>query len=321
MLELLVITGPIYVTIALGYLSVRGALFSRDDMRVLGRFVIHVPLPAMLFNALAQRPIGEVLNLPYLLVYGGGSVLTVALALVWARRGAGLDLTHSVYRAFGMSCSNSGFVGLPIALLVVGPLAGVMAGLNMAIENLMLVPFFLVLAEAGQSGGAPWRQTVTQSFARLSRNPVILALLAGLLFSLLQWRLAPPLARTVELLAQVSAPASLFVIGGSLFGLQWRGMSRQVAQITAGKLLLHPACVVFALWLAEAAGLPPLAPELRIGAVLFAACPVMSVYPILAQRHAQEQMASAVMLSTTVLSFATVSALLWLLGAVPGWQL
>lgn len=321
MLDILSITGPIYIAIILGYLSTRLGLFSRDDMRVLGRFVIYIPLPAMLFNALAQRPISEVLNVHYLLIYGGGSVLTVGLALWWARRGAGQGLTSSVYYAIGMSCSNSGFVGFPIALLTVGSVAGVMVGLNMMVENLFLVPFLLALAEAGQSGADRWYRTVGLFLARLLRNPLVLGLLAGLWFSLMEWRLPTALARTVDLLAQVSAPVSLFVIGGSLFGLQLRGLYRPVAQITAGKLLLHPLCVLLVLWLAERAGLPPLESELRIGALLFAACPVMSVYPILAQRHEQEGVASAAMLATTVLSFLTISALLWLFKQFPGWGL
>ena len=50
-----------------------------------------------------------------------------------------------------------------------------------------------------------------------------------------------------------------------------------------------------------------------VGSVLFAACPVMSVYPILAQRHGQEGVASAAMLATTTASFFPIGALLWLL--------
>lgn len=320
MLDILSITGPIYIAVILGYATTRLGLFSTADMRVLGRFVIYIPLPAMLFNALAQRSIGEVLNVHYLLIYGGGSVLTMVLALWWARRGAGQGLSSSAYYAIGMACSNSGFVGYPIALLTVGTVAGVMLGLNMMVENLFLVPFLLALAEVGQAGADRWYRTLGQTLLRLLRNPLVLGLLTGLVFSLMAWRLPAALARTVDLLAQVSAPVSLFVIGGSLVGLQVQGLYRPVAQIAAGKLLLHPLCVLLVMWLAEGAGLPPLAPELRVGAVLFAACPVMSVYPILAQRHGQEGVASAAMLTTTTASFVTISGLLWLLKQFPGWS-
>ena len=97
MLDILAITGPIYIAIALGYGLTRAGLFSRADMRVLGQFVIHVALPALLFNALSQRRIHEIFNGPYLLVYALGSLLTLALGWLWARRGARQDATTCVY--------------------------------------------------------------------------------------------------------------------------------------------------------------------------------------------------------------------------------
>jgi malonate transporter len=45
-----------------------------------------------------------------------------------------------------------------------------------------------------------------------------------------------------------------------------------------------------------------------------AAMPAMSIYPILARQYGQGEVAAAAMLTMTVLAFATVNALLWLLG-------
>ena len=97
MLDILGITGPSYIAIALGYAVTRAGLFSRADMRVLGKFVIRVALPAMLCNALSQRRIQEIVNGPYLLVYTLGTLLTLALGRAWARRGARQDATTCVY--------------------------------------------------------------------------------------------------------------------------------------------------------------------------------------------------------------------------------
>ena len=51
----------------------------------------------------------------------------------------------------GMACSNCVFFGYPIALLIVGPTVGVMLGLNMMVEDLLLL--LLVLAESGERRG------------------------------------------------------------------------------------------------------------------------------------------------------------------------
>ena len=319
MLDILSITGPIYLAIVLGFATTRLGLFSPADMRVLGKFVINLALPALLFNALAQRPIGEILNGPYLLVYGLGSLLTLAVGFCWARRAAGQDATSSAYYAMGMSCSNSGFVGYPIALLTLGPVAGVVLGLNMIVENLVIIPLLLALAERGQGAGGAWHRVLRQTLGKLLRNPLVLSLLAGFAVSLLGLQLPPALGRTVTLFAQASGALSLFVIGGALVGLKIQGLRRQVAQIAAGKLLLHPLAVAGVLLLCEVTGLATLTPPLRTAAMLMAAMPMMGIYTILAQRHGREALAAAALLGTTAASFVTISGLLWALAHLPGW--
>lgn len=319
MLAILAITGPIYITIALGYLLTRRGLFARADMRVLGQFVIRLALPALLFNALAQRKVGDILNGRYLLVYALGSLVTLGLGLLWARRGARQDATTSVYYAMGMSCSNNGFVGYPVALLVLGPVASVMLGLNMIVENLLLIPLLLALAEISGEAGGRWPVVLRQALAALVRNPMVLGLLAGFAVSLLEWKMPSPMERTLTLFAQSSAALSLFVIGGSLAGLQLAGLRGPVVQIALGKLLLHPAAVVAVLLLCEAAGMVPMEPALRTGVVLAAASPMFGIYPILAQKTGHDGLAAGALLGATVASFFTISALLWTFRQLPGW--
>ena len=77
-------------------------------MRVLGRFVIQIALPALLFNALASRPLTEVIHPGYLMAYTVGSLALLLGALAYARRVQGKPLSESAYVAMGMTCSNSG---------------------------------------------------------------------------------------------------------------------------------------------------------------------------------------------------------------------
>jgi malonate transporter len=44
-----------------------------------------------------------------------------------------------------------------------------------------------------------------------------------------------------------------------------------------------------------------------------AAVPMLGIYPILAQKHGHDAMAAAAQLGTTVASFFTLTALVWLL--------
>ncbi|MDH5538492.1 MAG: AEC family transporter [Rhizobacter sp.] len=313
MLDVLAITGPIYLAIALGFATTRWGLFSKADMQVFGKFVINLALPALLFRALSTRPIGEIFNLTFLLAYAIGSLGLLALSLFWARRLRGMGHAASTFHAMGMTCSNSGFVGYPILLLTFAPVAGVALALCMVVENLLVIPLLLTLAERGRGDPGPWHRVGGQMLLRLTRNPLVIAITAGLAVSLLGWRMPVVVAKTVDLFAMASGGASLFAIGGTLVGLAFKGLGQRVAPIVVGKLLLHPLAVAAALLLLAAVGLPELDAPLRTAAVLMAAMPMMGIYPILAQAYGQEDFAAPAMLVATVASFFTLSGLLWAL--------
>lgn len=315
--DILGITGPIYLCIALGFATVRRGWFAPADLRVLGRFVVQIALPALLFNALSSRALAEVIHPGYLVAYTAGSLTVLGLGLWGARRWGGHTRSTAVTMAMGMSCSNSGYVGYPVLLLTLGPVAGVALALNMLVENLLKIPLLLAVADSEAQPGASAAQLLRQSLARLVANPMIIGIAAGLLFALMGWRLPDAVARTVNLFATASTALSLFVIGGTLVGLQVQGLRRQVAQIALGKLVLHPVLVLGAALFAPLLGLPVLEGDMRTAAVLMAAMPMMGIFPILAQRYGQETLAAAALLVATVASFFTLSGLLWLLRQWP----
>ena len=284
-------------------------------MRVLGTYVVKFALPALVFTALSQRPVGEVINGRYVLGYAVGSLVVMMAAFGWAWRWQGKSFTLSTLCGLGCSSSNSGFIGYPIAILVAGPSsAAVGLAMCMLVENLLMIPLTLVMADSGRVGAGKWHRILMQSLVQLSRNPVILAIVGGLVVSLIGIPITGVLARSINMLAMSSAAVSLFVIGGTLVGLKTKGMRRDVTTIASSKLLLHPLAVGLMMWL-----VPPSDPTLRAAAVVFAATPMLSIYPILAQRYGFEEMCAAALLLATVMSFVTISIALWLLGPILGW--
>lgn len=311
MLQILTVTGPIYLIIAAGYLAVRYGLFTKAEMRVFGRFVIQFCLPALLFDALSRRRLAEVLNGPYLFAYALGSLAVLLAGYFYARRVRGAPMSLAGLQGLGMSASNTGYVGYPILVQLIGAPAGVALALSMMVENLLVLPLALALADA--QGGDGWRRALRASLHGLLRNPLIYAIVAGFLFALFEWRLPDVLGRTVQIVATASSPVALFVIGGTLVGLQVGGVRGDLARVTAGKLLLHPLAVGFLLWL-----LPPADPTLRTAALVLASMPMIGIYPVLAQKYHHEGFCAATLLVATVASFFTISLVLWGLHALPG---
>ena len=307
MLSILAITTPIYLLIGAGYLAARQRIFSAPDMRVLGKFVLNFALPALVFQALAQRPIREILNVPYIAAYGGGSMLMFLAVFALARRLRSRTTSDSALIAMGSSFSNSAFVGYPIVVQWLGPSAAVGLALCMLVENTLMLPLTLALAESGTSNQA-WHKSLLQSLGLLATNPLIIAISAGIVVSVVGVTLPAPLLRSIGLLANASTAVALFVIGGTLVGLKARGVVGEALPIVAAKLIAHPLAVGTAILL-----LPAFDPKLQLAAIAYAGMPMLSIYPIIAQRYGREGLCAATLLVTMLASFLTISAMLWLL--------
>lgn len=310
MLTILGITGPIFIIIGIGFAAVRMGLLARADMRVLGVFVINVSLPALLFKALSQRALGELVSADLLIAYTLGSLLVGGLALGYVCLVQKRDLQSGAVLALGVSASNSAYIGYPIALQVFGPAASAALAVYAVVESLVMMPLALTLAEAGGSGGRPWYRALGDILLRLAKNPFILAIAAGVAWASIGVPLPAPLARVVDMLSTASAPVALFCIGGTLAGLHLKGLGADIGLIVVGKLLLHPLAV-FVVILA----LPNMAPQLKTIAIMNACMPMMSIYPILGQKYGKEGICAAALIAATALSFFTISGFLWLSGA------
>jgi predicted permease len=306
-LEILAITGPIFLLIGLGYGAVRWGDYPAAGLAPLGGFVLRFCLPAMMFRAISQRALADVVEPRFLAAYAAGSLLVLGVGLVWARaRGQGR--AAAAMTGMGMACSNSVFVGLPIALQLVGPDAAVALALALMVENFLMIPLILALADSEAAAHQPLWRAFGQSVLNLRRNPLVVAIVLGFVASWLQLPLPGPLLRAVDLLAGGSAAAALFYIGGALVGLKVGSLAAQVGGVAFGKLVLHPLAVWGGLL-----AFGPVAPKLQAAALVLAGAPMLGIYPILGQKYGQQAVNAASLLVATVASFVTLAVLVGLL--------
>lgn len=309
MLAILAITFPIYAAIALGYASTRGGWFKPADMRVLGSYVMNIALPALSFHAVATRSVAEVFNPTYMSVYLIGGLATVALAWTWFRV-TDPDASRRGVAVMGATCANSGFVGYPVMLLAFPDMAGAILAMNMLVENLVIIPIVLAIMEMGREGAHDGPIAKLRSvILGVLKRPMVIALAAGFVVSISGLTLPEPVLRLFDMLAASASALALFVIGGSLVGLPLIGNRALAAQITFGKLFLHPALVFLALLLLGSG----LSPELQAAVILSAAMPIFTIYTVFAMEHGREGVASIALLGTTVGAFVTLTVLLGLL--------
>ncbi|MEQ6291116.1 AEC family transporter [Vogesella sp. GCM10023246] len=312
MLDILAVIAPIFLLIGLGYLAVRGGAFPQDKLAALGVLVARFALPALILHSLSTRSPTEMLNGHYLAAYAVGSLTMLALGIGWAMLARKQPLPRAALYGLGMSCSNSAFVGYPIVHQLLGPVATLALALSMVVENLLMLPLGIALSEADGSRRERFWHAFGRSLLGLRSNPIIVAIVAGVLLAMLDLQLPAVLAKPVAMLGAASAPVALFLIGGSLVGLPLRSVLRDVSVVAGSKLLLHPLLVAGALLL-----FAPVQPQLAMAGVLIAAMPMLSIFPIFGQRHGMQGFCAATLLLATMSSFITISLAIWLLQRYP----
>lgn len=311
MLEILTITFPIFALVALGFVTVKAGMFKSSDMGVLGKFVLNIALPALLFNAVSQRNIAEVIVPSYIVAYLIAGLSTGLLIwLITTMQGTGP--ARKAIAVMGSICPNSGYIGYPMILLIFPDLAASVLAMNMVVENFVFVPISFALLELSRPReGVSFISSALHTLRDILKRPLIIALLTAMAISLLKIPMPLIVTRTAGLLASATAPIALIFIGGTLAGLPIVGNRLLASQIVFGKLILMPAMAIAALAFLPMLGFPMLSDQLRVAIILSTAVPMMGIYAILSAEYGHEGLASIALLGATVVSFITLNALLF----------
>ena len=217
-------------------------------------------------------------------------------------------------RAISAGYGNLVQVGLPLSAALFGE-AGL--AIHITIISLHALLFLTVLTalveldlarERRRQGQADahFGQTLALTARNTIVHPVVLPVLAGLLFNATGLALPAVLDEVLQVLGQAVVPLCLVLIGLSLAAYGVRGVAKGASAIAAIKLLVAPTAVlVIAHWGVGLAGLP-----LAV-VVMAAALPVGSNALIFAQRYQtlEGEATAAIVFST--LAFAA-TAPLWL---------
>lgn len=314
MLAILNVTTPFFALVLCGYLAARLRLLPDNAVPALNTFVLYFALPCMLFRFASGAPIDEIVNLPVFLAYMLIGLVMLGLAAAVAYWGAGERLREAAFAAVAAAWPNWGYMGIPLMPALLGQAAlAILIAAGMA-DLLVVISAGLALASLEDRGGS-LRAALAGAARFVVGNPLLWAVMVGVGFSALEFRLPGPLDQFVRLLGQAAGPVALFTIGVSLHRPGTAVWSRDVLAIAAAKLFLHPAIAgVAAVWLFPLSRL-----EVHT-LVLIAALPVGGTTFLFAeQQGANAERIAAAILVSTALAFVTFSGLCWALGIrLPG---
>jgi malonate transporter and related proteins len=316
----------VLITAAIGYLAGRlrwlviGAPGS-DAARVLSNAAFYVFIPALLFRTTARL---DFATMPWrtIAAYFVPVVAVMLMVYAWQRaRGPATPAVPTV-RAISIAFGNTVQLGIPLSAALFGE-AGLAIHIPLiSLHALIILTLLTVLAEldlardAGLKAAHPGaRPSLGQTLATTARNtlihPVVLPVLAGLVWNLAGMPLPAFVDELLATLGTAVVPLCLVLIGVSLSQYGVKGHLRGALAATVGKLFVLPAAVlVVAHWGFGLAGVP-----LAV-LVMAAALPVGSNALLFAQRYATlEAEATAAIVASTVAFVVTAALWLAVLGA------
>ena len=308
MLAIFLKTLPFFALIGLGFWAGRSRFFSAEATAYLTKFVFYFALSAMLFRFSANLSLAEVWDTRLVAAYLWGTAFVYGIAtLVGFLRG--LDVPTTAIEAQCAVIGNAGFLGVPMLTLLLGEEAIGPVLMALSIDLVVFSSLIVILITVARDGQASLR--IFRSIAvGLLKNPMIVAIIGGFLWSGLRIPIPAAMNEFLAILGGAATPGALFAIGASL-ALTKPDRLQIAGWLTFCKLVLHPLFVGFAALFLF--GVDPF----KAGVVIaVAALPVAGNVYMLAQHYgiAPARVSTAILISTA-LSILTVSLVVgWVSG-------
>jgi predicted permease len=302
---------PLFIIIALGWVTIRARFFDATVTRALVAYVFYVATPALLVQALARTQLPAEPPFGLWLSYFLPALAMLAIGTLMSRVMFTRPLPDAIVAGFASAFSNGVLIGAPVILGSYGDAAALPYFLIIALHSPLLFPVGTLAMELsrGHAGGV-WL-AAQEGFRQCLQNPIILGLAVGLTLNLSGLTPVGPLARALELLAESAAPCALFATGAQLAHYHVSRAVSEAIGVTALKLIVMPIGV--ALLGTRVFVLP--ADWLAVACTVAALPSGVNAY-LLGNRYQQgtEVATTAIVLSTAA-SVLTLPLCLWWFGA------
>ena len=320
MQAILSVTIPFFALVLAGWLAARQGLLHESTIPGLNGYVLFFALPCMLFRFGIGTPVLELLHPTVLGVYLVAALMVVGFTvlLTW---GHGVGLKDAAFGALVAAFPNSGFMGVPLLVALLGPAAAGPMICSLLVDLFITSSLCIALAEAQGAAQHGARTALVRSVKAALSNPLPWSIALGVGWSVSGLELPTPVATIIRMLGDSATPVALFTIGAVLWRAGQHAHSRtpvrQYLPVALLKLFLHPLLVGVLGALAMQAGAPMSKFQLLV-LVLAAALPSASNVSLLAERHrADNGRVARIIMSSTAMAFVSFTLLAWGLGVRP----
>jgi hypothetical protein len=274
--------------------------------------VYYILLPALLFHEIGGTDFRQAFSGPLVV---GGYAATLATFLLAFLVSSALGLGPSESGAFvqGSFRANLAYVGLPIVFNAVGPeglrKAGIFLGFIVPLLNSLSI--VALMAPHGMGKGEGIATTASRIARQIVANPIIIACLAGIAWSVLKLPLPGMIDRTFRLLTPATLPLSLLCLGGS-FSFERARKGFAVAALAAflKGVVLTGIGIALYVWMGLSGD------DLRIGAIMLGCPTAVVTYVMAARLRGDTDLAGTIVIVSTAASVLTITGWLFALRAL-----
>jgi len=295
---------PVFLIIGLGYTIRKTGLVDDHFFQQTNGLVFYICLPILLFYKIGTADFSTSFNFKLVVATSAGVASCFFLAYLY---GVWRKYPSPVHASFcqGAFRGNLAYIGLAIVYNAYGDQgltrAGILLGFLVPVLNLFAI---LALLLPQQQQRTNYKEIGTQ----IVFNPLILASLAGLLWSFFQLPMPTIMDRTLNIASGMTLPLALLSIGNSFSLENLKGDLAKAGLAAALKLLLLPLLTIGFMLLFGVSGL-----DFAIGLLMAGAPTAVTTYIMATKMGADGELAGTIVVLATALSAISYSVLLFYL--------
>ena len=205
-------TGPIFLMMVFGLFLRKVGILDEDFANRMNKFVFKIPLPFLLFGDLAAVDFSKVWNIKFIVFCFVVTLISITISTLvsclWRDKSIRGEFIQASYR------SSAALLGIAFIQNIYGNagMAPVMIIGSVPLYNVMAV-IVLSFFKPGQNGID--KAVLKKTFKGIVTNPIILGIVAGLLWSAIGLPYAGIPAKAVTSIGNMATPMGLMAMGAT----------------------------------------------------------------------------------------------------------
>jgi predicted permease len=213
---------PIFLLMGLGFFSRKTRILKSGDERILNAYVYYFALPALFLIDLAETHFTPE-NLRFILA--GMTPIFVAVATFTSLYAIFKFSKNTLYLLILSTVFGSlAFFGIPFVMFAFPETGESLATLSASSISIVSVAISITALELYKLDTSSLLEGLKRVAKRLSKNPLILSILLGILLSVIRIEIPVPIATSLHMLGSTTATVAIFLLGVFLYGRKYTNL-------------------------------------------------------------------------------------------------